>query len=584
VNHRVIHRILAIAGLLLPAIAVVAAWPSTATAQYFTINDFHSDIVINADGSMVVKETIALTFDRPRHGIFREIPFRYQSAAGDDQETPIDILSVTKPSGQKWNYSVSKKGNVINVRIGDADRYVKGRQTYVISYRVQNMIMYFDDHDELYWNVTGNYWKAPIERASATVTLATNETSSKLPTACYTGEYGSNQSQCDIETGENNATFRTTARLGVGEGLTIAFGFDKGLVAKPSGWQKFWWAVNLRENWVFFIPVIALVYMFVLWYRRGRDPKVREAVVVQYEPPEANGKPLTPAEVGTLVDEKLDPRDITSSIVGLGVKGYLQIREEESEGALKIFSKTDYRLKRLKQPDGELSPFERQLMNDIFVDGTDERLVSEMKNEFYKNLSSLKDTLYTGLVAKKFFPARPDKVTQRYVGAGFVIIMLSFLFMFAVGPSFKSVFSGAVAGVIVILFGGIMPVKTRAGALAVSNIRGFQEFMARADKDRLERMGKDIFYKYLPYAIALDVVDHWSRAFEGLYKEPPSWYVPVGGYYAFSPVAFSRNMTAVTSTLGSAMFSAPRGSGLGGGGGGGGFSGGGGGGGGGGSW
>jgi uncharacterized membrane protein len=120
------------------------------------------------------------------------------------------------------------------------------------------------------------------------------------------------------------------------------------------------------------------------------------------------------------------------------------------------------------------------------------------------------------------------------------------------------------------------------------DILGFQEFMNRAEKDRLERMGdKDLFSKFLPYAIALDVADHWAKAFEGIYQDPPSWYVSPVGFRTFSPYAFAHSLNSVASNLSSAMFSAPRGSSGGGGGGGfggGGSSGGGFGGGGGGSW
>jgi len=96
---------------------------------------------------------------------------------------------------------------------------------------------------------------------------------------------------------------------------------------------------------------------------------------------------------------------------------------------------------------------------------------------------------------------------------------------------------------------------------------------------------KDLFSKFLPYAIALDVTDNWAKAFEGIYQEPPDWYVSPGGFRTFVPSHFSYSIGSLTSNLSSAMFSAPRGSGVGGGGsGGGGFSGGGSGGGGGGSW
>ena len=86
---------------------------------------------------------------------------------------------------------------------------------------------------------------------------------------------------------------------------------------------------------------------------------------------------------------------------------------------------------------------------------------------------------------------------------------------------------------------------------------------------------KDLFSKFLPYAIALNVADHWANAFEGIYQNPPDWYVATGGFSAFSPYIFSHSLSSVSSSLSSAMFSSPRGSGVGGGDGGGGSGGGG---------
>jgi uncharacterized membrane protein len=85
----------------------------------------------------------------------------------------------------------------------------------------------------------------------------------------------------------------------------------------------------------------------------------------------------------------------------------------------------------------------------------------------------------------------------------------------------------------------------------------------------------NLFSKFLPYAIALDVADNWAKAFEGIYQDPPDWYVAPGGFRTFSPYLFTHSINSVTSGLASAMYSAPRGSGIGGGGGGGGFGGGG---------
>ncbi len=562
-------------------------FPSPALAQYFTITKFHSDITIQKDSSFIVHETIEVKFHRPRHGIYREVPFKYRDEFGKTITTPTAILSVKDGSGKPWKYQVRKAGSLVNIRIGDPKEFVSGNQTYVITYAVENAILFLNDHDELYWNVTGNYWKADILKASAEVSLATKEKSKNLWAAGFTGTFGSKALECEHEAYDNRGRFVAKKSLAPSEGLTIAFGWDKGLVSPPPSWKKFLWRINLRENWVFFIPIVSFLLMLNLWYRKGRDPRVREAVAVAYEPPKVEDRFLTPAEVGALLDEKLDPRDITSTIVGLAVKGYIQIEEMKKEGLL--FDSVDSYLKKVKDPDTTLNPFEMELMRDLFPGSLPGTRISDLKNKFYAHLPVLKKTLYGELVKNKYFLVNPEKVRNLYFLTGFLVIVLGgfALAFFFPHSMWKGFIASGLTGLPVLFFGRHMPAKTRAGSLAYMSILGFQEFMNRAEKDRLERMGdKDLFSKFLPYAIALDVADNWAEAFEGIYQDPPNWYVSPGGFRTFHPVSFTRSMNTVTSSLGTAMFSAPRGSGSGSGGGfrGGGSSGGGFGGGGGGSW
>jgi uncharacterized membrane protein len=542
--------------------------------------------MIQEDSSIIVKETIDVEFHRPRHGIYREIPFKYRDDFGKVVTTPTRVLSVTDQSGKPWKYQVTKTGPVVNIRIGDAKRYVEGRRSYMITYEVENVVLFFNDHDELYWNVTGNYWKAPIQEASATVSLTTKGKSKNLMAAGYEGGYGSKE-ECGYETYDYSGNFYTRRSLKVGEGLTIAFGWDKGLVFPPSSLKRFLWAINPGENWIFLLPIFSFFYMANLWYRKGRDPRVRESVTVMYEPPRFDNRPLTPAEVGTLIDEKLDPRDITSTIVGLAVKGYIKIEETKKEGL--IFDKTDYYLKKVKNHDSNLNPFEIELMKALFPAALPGTYISDLKNKFYTNLDILKKVLHGELIRKKYFLSSPEKVRNSYVAAGIVVLVFAILsFVILVpGSGVKNFIVGILTGIPVLALAKFMPVKTRAGASAYMDIVGFQEFMNRAEKDRLEKMGDmNLFSKFLPYAIALDVADNWAKAFEGIYQNPPEWYVSPVGYRTFSPYAFTHSLNSLTSDLGSVMFSAPRGSGGGGGGGfgGGGSSGGGFGGGGGGSW
>jgi len=574
-------------GFSILAALMLAAFVGSAQAQDFTINSFHSDLIIHEDSSLTVKEAIEVEFHRPRHGIYREIPFKYTDELGNTFRTPLDVLSVTDEAGKDWKYTAKRSGDAIHIRIGDANKYVSGRQSYVITYSVENAILFFEDHDELYWNVTGNYWKSPIKKASANVNLAVKSKSKNLWASCYTGSLGSRESLCGFDTSGNIAGFLSKKTFASGEGLTIAFGWDKGLVSQPSSWKRFLWALDLKENWVFMLPVLSLIFMINLWNRRGRDPKVRESVTVMYEPPKYKDVPLTPAEVGAVIDEKLDARDITATIIGLAVKGYIKIEETKKEGL--VFDSIDYFLAKLKDPDDNLSQFEKALMGKIFSGSMPGLMVSDMKNKFYTSLDSLKETLYGEIVRKGYFLMNPESVRALYIAVGVAVMVIAgfaagFLSPYSMG---KNIIAGILAGIPVLAFSRVMPAKTRAGAAAYMDILGFQEFMNRAEKDRLKRMGdQELFSKFLPYAIALDVADNWAKAFEGIYQEPPKWYVSPGGFGTFSPYRFSGSITSMTSSLGSAMYSTPRGSGIGGSGGsgGGGFSGGGFGGGGGGSW
>ena len=569
-------------------IGILVFLPFTVHAQDFTINDFTANILVNSDSSFTVKETLTVEFHRPRHGIYREIPYIYTDSLGNNIRTPTEVLSVSDGNGNKLKAKIIRSGNILNIRIGDPDSYVSGLQKYELFYKVENAILFFDDHDELYWNVTGNYWKAEIKHAQCTVSLA-GEKTKEFRASCYTGRSGSRETQCKQIRVDNSVEFIGLKSFPPDEGLTIAYGWDKGLVTPPSSFRKFLWLVNLRQNWVFILPVLSFFFMLFLWMQAGRDPVVRESVTVMYSPPEHNKIPLTPAEVGAMIDETLDPRDITATIVGLAVKGYIMIEETKVEGL--IFDKKDYYLKKVKEPDAALSAFEMQLMLNIFG-SMPGKMISELKNSFYKNIPDLKKSLYAGLLQKKYFTASPEKIRLIYTGAGFgagiaAAVILSMLFGDSIeGP--RAVITGVLIGLIVLGFSRFMPAKTRLGSSVRMHILGFREFMERAEKDQLARLkDQNLFSKFFPYALALNVADNWAKAFEGIYQEPPDWYSSTSGIATFSPANFTHSFNSAMSDMSSAIYSAPRGSGAGGSGGfsgGGGSSGGGFGGGGGGSW
>jgi hypothetical protein len=193
------------------ALLLLAAFPPVpARAEHFTIRSFRAAVEVRNDASLRIAETIEAEFLRPRHGIFRDIPFRYTDEFGKKTVTPIRVVAVTDDSGNAWKYRTDRTGGFVRVRIGDPDRFVQGRQVYVITYEVENGVLFFPDHDELYWNVTGNDWPVPIDAAEATVTVLAGDRSLSVRNGCFTGPRGSRESACKASETRNGATFLAT--------------------------------------------------------------------------------------------------------------------------------------------------------------------------------------------------------------------------------------------------------------------------------------------------------------------------------------------------------------------------------------
>lgn len=564
---------------------LAAAAPARAAEQ---ILSFHSDIAVQKDGSMTVRETIRVRAEgnQIKRGIYRDFPTDYKDRLGQRYRVGFEVTGVAR-DGAHEDWHIERRSNGYRVYIGHKDRMLRpGEYRYTLGYRTNRQLGFFPDHDELYWNITGNGWDVPIGSVSAHVAVAAGNRSLELRTRCYTGPRGSREQACTPSPSPNGATFVSTRAFEPREGMTVVLGWEKGVVRPASPWKTRAFRLNLSENWVFLAPLLTLAYMLVRWYREGRDPSTSGPRVVAYGPPEEDGRPLLPAEIGVLLDERLDPRDVTASVVDLAVRGHITIEERVTAGLL--FDKTDYVLRKAKEPGAELPPFERLLMERLFLQHGHEVSVSDLKQEFFRNIEDLKKSAFEGLERMKLFGTNPLAVTKKYRIAGFAILFVGVgIALLAskiglVGGNSPGI-AAFLSGVVVFLFAPYMPVKTVKGVKALGAIRGFEEFLSRTERDRLERMkDANLFERCLPYAIALGVSERWAKAFEGIQQEPPRWYVSHGGLGEFRPTAFHHSLDSALSSMTAAMQSSPRsgGSGFSGGGG----SGGGGGGGGGGSW
>jgi Predicted membrane protein (DUF2207) len=561
--------------------AVVA--PSVAQVRNWRITDFHDSIAIAADGTALVSEKITLAFAGEWHGIHRTIPVEYPGADGSNYTLFLKIISVTDESGNKLKYDSSKHGAYRDLKIYIPDA-VDTSRVVNLDYQVRNGVRFFgnnssDSYAEFYWNVTGNDWPVPIDHVSAFVTLPENAAGA-LRAQAFTGAYGSKQSDATAEVNGATVTFETTRPLPMRGGVTIDIYIPQGVIKAPSAFTKLIWF--LGSNPIVLLPLFTLAAMFALWHSVGRDPDPGVSVAPQYEPP----KGICPAEAGVLVDDTIHPRDITSTIVDLAVRGYIKI--EEKVDTFLVFHHKDYLFHLLKpreQWGTDLTPHERVMLENIFLDGT-ETLLSSLKNRFYTVIPVVRQDIMSSLKNKGIYMLDPESANGYSIAAAIAIALLvvavqvlGWMDLFNSIPLLIG--SVLISAVIWWLFARQMTAKTLAGARTRVAVLGFEEFMNRVDADRIKRMPPDTFEKFLPYAMALGVEHHWAQAFDGIVKDPPSWYVSPNGYTGFSPLFFSSSMHSMASDMHQVFVSTPRssstGSGFGSGGGssGGGFSGGG---------
>ena len=465
----------------------------------------------------------------------------------------VDDIHVFDESVAPLKTEVSRLGRAIRIRawVPGALNAVK---TVIITYRVRRALIDVDDHEELYWNVTGTEWDVPIRQAEAVVSSPPGISLDRVVSVAYTGPPGASGSDYVEERADSFLTFRTTRPLRAREGLTIAVGWPAGAVHGPAVLQKVGWF--LGDNWPFALPLLAMGGVLLVWRLYGRDPGGSAIIKPEYQPPEG----MIPAAGGALVSERAVPRDVVATLVDLAVRGFVRIEEIES-----AFGGTDYVIHRLKaiSDDPQLKPLERSLLGRLF--GSDgslrERRLSEVKRDYDTVFPPVRDEIYRMMVGDGLFPSSPESVRALWLFAGLAMIGAAVLVFtggagrFVTSPVPVGIGLG-LAGLIVAALSPLMPRKTLRGVEAMVRVKGFREFLERTSKDELRRLPPDTMHKWLAWAIALGVSERWIHAFDGLSVSEPTWY---SGRGSFDLDTFDRGLTRFASSLEQAIMTSRRG-------------------------
>ena len=613
------------------------------------ILDYHSAIEVFADSSMQVTETIRVRSEQKeiKRGIYRDFPTDYKDRFGNRYRVGFEVIEATR-DGHSEPWHSEPQGNGVRVYLGNKNVYLdRGDYSYAITYRTNRQLGFFAEHDELYWNVTGNHWSFPIDKITAQVTLPEGLRAEQLEPEAYTGPLGATGQDYRASVDDDGTVrFATTRTFNKGEGLTIVVAWPKGYVHEPTRREEIGFLLRDNQSWVVLLIGLSLLmaYYLLAWVMVGRDPQAG-VIITRYEPPSG----LSPGTARFVERMGYDHNTFAAALVNLAVKGLIEIREVDDE----------YTLVRTSNPPEDLAAGEKAILKHLFrnlkgVSITLERskhatirkalkaheaalrsdggMLYFMRNRgwlipgFVLSVLTFAGVIYglpgnelkmTGLFLsvwltfwtlgvyslgkKVWFAWRSVDSPLDAMGASFITlfatpfvcaeVVVIGLLGSQVSVTIPAILLAAIG--INLLFHHLLKAPTRLGRRMLDELEGFRQFLEVAEREEMNfrnppEKTPELFERFLPYALALGVEQHWMERFAGLFVQleargahyRPVWYH--GHHWQVQNLGNFSN--SLGRSLGSAVSSSATAPGSSSGSGGGGSSGGGGGGGGGGGW
>lgn len=531
-------------------------FPYVASAEEI-IRDISVKVKPEGGRKLVIEESIDYDFgDVSRHGIERAIPEVYDRNGGS-YDYRLQVIGVWRDNPpQPEPYVVTRGDGGVVIKIGDADKLVTGRHVYIIRYATDRALNFFDTHTELYWNAVGVGTKIPIEKASIEFSYLDAIVPDRVMTDCFTGLIGSTERSCQNVTTTVGTVFTTTRVLQPYEGFAVVWGFIGGQnFPPPTFWEKM--KMLLADNFVLFLPFIVFAFMFWRWWTKGKDAKLN-TVIPEYEAP----RKFTPAMVGAAMTTAMVPdRTVTATIIDLARRGYLKIKFGEKKG---LFG-TSQAFTFVKQTGDEaaLQDYEKTVLTGLFKSG-DEQSVDGLKDgKFYTSVTSFKTQVTKRVNSLKLFDKNPTLVRTGYIVAAAAVVFIGFVLS---GNTLGS-FSAVVSGLIVAVFGWVMPRRTPEGTQVLTDIEGFKWFLSVTEKDRMDfhnapERTPEQFQALLPYAIVFGVENKWAAQFATMHLPPPDW--ATGNVSSMNAVMLASSLNSMHSAASAAAFSPPSSAGSGG--------------------
>lgn len=504
-------------GLIAVALWLLAALLPAAASE--RIRDYRVEVQILADGQLEVTEQIrvAAAGEQIRRGIYRDFPTRYRDRGGNAVVVDLEVLGVDR-DGRPELWFTERRANGVRINTGGDDflPQLPGEYVFTLRYRTSRQLGFFENHDELYWNAIGTGWAFPIDVATVEVRLPQPVPTAELAVEGYTGPQGAQGQDYRAQVvGPGHARWQTTRALQPQEGLTIVLSFPKGLIAEPSRAQKLRWLLADNAGLLVALAGLMLLLAFCAWRWNavGRDPR-SGIIIARYEPPADR----SPAELRFLRRRSYDTRCFTADLLGAAVAGSVEI---ESESGL-LFGKT-WKLGLAPGARSEsLPPGPRALVGSLLTPAAPQ---IELKRGAATAQRLQACQLAHAKVLNKRLHGSHFHRNGGSTAAAFGIGLVTGLLAFAAsgGNAVPAIIAVCVLMLLVVIaFGWLVQAPTAEGRKLLDEIEGLKLYLGVAERDELAsvagpggppQLDAVRYEALLPYAIALDVEEAWSRKF-----------------------------------------------------------------------
>ena len=491
-------------------------------------NRLDVDISVQSNGDLQVVETNVIDFTS---GIFT---FGYRDI-NQNRLSQIKDVKVTQDSSPiKYETSTTDAGDFrIKYYFPEARNEIR---TFKLSYTVIGATRYYTNGDVIYW--------APVYAARNGFSVQDSRTTVRLPagaTALLATTFG--PSATVTGQGESLVIAEAKEPIRSGKQLEVLVSIPHGILSGSApSWQADYdqeqqsRVVGQSVSFGFLLVGLLLIFggpaLIVLWwYTRGRDPSVGMMAEYLNEPPPG----ITPGMAGTLIDGSADQQDLIATVVDLGRRGVLSLKEQGQANVAGIVVSRDYLVSRGTRFKSEkLATYEAKLIDAMRLNDDTVTTLSAISGKLFAQTNYIKGAMYDELIRLGIYTYKPDGSRSRYTLAGIILLIFACITGCAVAwisttydlTELCPAVGIGLNAVLLLIVAKKLQARTRKGAEVRMRVEAFRRYLQNIEKYTDIKSAQALFDRYLPYAIAFGLDRTWIQKFSTVPTPAPSWYIP----------------------------------------------------------